>query len=124
MVSELESWTPAMSLIVSTTFFSLDQCAALMETPFGVSAPTLHDVEMKKTVRRIDKLTAAIIAIKLGEVVTHYNIFPDQQSTSREHERVSVWADSELVLRCVHAALSPEAPGGGHPAAEKIAALH
>jgi len=73
----------SISLIINVLFFTIDECASQMETPFGMG---INDVELTKTIRRIDKHTAALLGASLGQVVDNYDIFPETRRTQDHHD--------------------------------------
>ena len=69
--------------MVCAVFFVVDECSGQMELPFGEDA---NDVEIEKTLRRADKLTAAQIFHFAGAVrgpITNYNLFPEARTTDK-----------------------------------------
>jgi len=78
------SWPMAGAcLVLNTLFFTIDECASQMETPFGTS---INDVELTKMLRRIDKHTAAQLGSTLSEVVDNFDIFPETRRTQEHHD--------------------------------------
>lgn len=72
-----------LSFVANSVYFLIDECSGQMETPFGEKA---NDVALEKTLRRIDKLTAAQLCQFLGKPVSNYNLFPEKRSTDVEQQ--------------------------------------
>ena len=70
-----------LSFVVNMIYFLIDDCAGQMEEPFG-SDP--NDVAIEKTLRRIDKLTAAQLCQFFKKPISNFNIFADQRSTDSD----------------------------------------
>lgn len=70
-----------LSFVVNMIYFLIDDCAGQMEEPFG-SDP--NDVALEKTLRRIDKLTAAQLSQFFKKPISNYNIFSEQRSTDSD----------------------------------------
>ena len=74
-----------LAFTASAVYFLVDECSGQMETPFGTE---LNDVEIEKTIRRIDKLSAAQLSQWLdGKPITNYNLFPEARSTDKAGEQ-------------------------------------
>jgi len=77
LASKLKWFVLPTSFLANIVYFTIDECAAEMETPFG---PDENDVDVDKLTRRIDKHTAAIVGLWTGKPAIHYDIFPDTNS--------------------------------------------
>jgi len=73
--------TIPLCFTANIVYFLADSCASEMELPLG-SDP--NDVDVEKTLRRIDKLTSALLADFLGHPVTNYNLFPSSRTTNAD----------------------------------------
>jgi len=71
-----------LSLVANLVYFLIDECSGQMETPFETKP---NDVELEKTLRRIDKLTAAQVSQFLGRPVSNFNLFPEKATTDKDH---------------------------------------
>lgn len=70
-----------LSLVTNCIYFLIDDCSAQMERPFGNDE---NDVAVDKTIRRIDKLSAAQMTQALPysrRPVMNYNLYPESRST-------------------------------------------
>jgi len=67
-----------LSFIANLVFFTVDECSSQMETPFGDDT---SDIDLPKLLRRIDKHSAATLAMWLGAPVQHFNLYPEAQTT-------------------------------------------
>ena len=91
-----------LSFVANTVYFLIDECSGQMETPFGEKP---NDVALEKTLRRIDKLTAAQLCQFLGRPVSNYNLYAEKRSTDGEHHAtntIKAMGHSEVVAEPVH----------------------
>jgi len=63
-------------------FFAINDVATQLESPFGRGR---NAVEFEKMLRRIDKHTAAQLSLRLGNAVAHFDLYPEQRTTSVSH---------------------------------------
>lgn len=65
--------TAILSTVTNFIYFAIDEVATQLETPFGRDE---NDIDFDKMLRRIDKHTAAQLALRLGRPVPHYDLYP------------------------------------------------
>ena len=63
-----------VSLTAHIVYFTVDQCASEMETPFG---DDMNDIDIDKHIRRIDKHSAALLSIFAESPITNFDLFPE-----------------------------------------------
>lgn len=63
LARELDWVVLPVGIITAVVFFTIDECASEMETPFG---DDVNDVDMDKILRRIDKHTSAQLGSHIG----------------------------------------------------------
>jgi predicted membrane chloride channel (bestrophin family) len=61
-------------------YLTVSLCASEMEAPFGTDE---NDVDVSKLVRRLDKHTAAIMALWLGKPTPNFDLNPESQAARR-----------------------------------------
>ena len=96
LVRELGWITLLISGLANVVYFTVDECAGEMATPFGCDA---NDVDIEKHVRRLDKHTASMLSVYLRAPVENFDLFPDTRKTNadqslRLHTRGSTVYDS------------------------------
>ena len=72
---------------VNLIYFTADECAAQMETPFGNDT---NDIDLEKMIRRIDKHTAAQLSLYSDQVIVNFNLFPEARTTDAQHESTTL----------------------------------
>jgi predicted membrane chloride channel (bestrophin family) len=68
-----------ISLSAHIVYFTVDQCASEMETPFG---DDMNDIDIDKHIRRIDKHSAALLSIFAESPIVNFDLFPETRSTN------------------------------------------
>lgn len=68
--------TAVLSFITNLVYFAIDEVATQLETPFGRDE---NDIDFDGMLRRIDKHTAAQLALRLGRPVPHFDLHPEAQ---------------------------------------------
>jgi len=77
------SWTSIPACFtLNLLILAGDTCAGDMETPFGDSD---NDVQLHKTVRRVDKWTAAMLGSHLGTLVENFDLYSETRTTNVQH---------------------------------------
>ena len=66
--------TAVLAFITNLVYFAIDEVATQLETPFGRDE---NDIDFERMLRRIDKHTAAQLALRLGRPVPHFDLYPD-----------------------------------------------
>ena len=79
-----------LSFTASTVYFLVDECSGQMETPFGTE---LNDVEIEKTLRRMDKLSAAQLyqftRTSDAKPISNFNLYPESRTTDLDSVTVT-----------------------------------
>jgi len=84
VVRELGWMAVLLSFLANLVYFTVDECAGEMATPFGADA---NDVDIEKHVRRLDKHTASILSVCLNAPVENFDLYPETRMTNADGSR-------------------------------------
>lgn len=88
--------TAVLAFVTNLVYFAIDEVANQLETPFGRDE---NDIDFERMLRRIDKHTAAQLALRLGRPVPHFDLYPETQATWAEPVDSTTDQPSSLVAR-------------------------
>jgi len=81
LVNSLHWYTIPVCFVSNLIYLTVSICASEMEAPFGTDE---NDVDVSKLVRRLDKHTAAMMALWLGKPCPNFDVNPDSAVAIRE----------------------------------------
>ena len=94
--------TAVLAFVTNLVYFAIDEVANQLETPFGRDE---NDIDFERMLRRIDKHTAAQLALRLGRPVPHFDLYPETQGTWAEPADSTTDQPSSLVVRAYRCTL-------------------
>lgn len=105
LARELDVYVLPVGFITAVVFFTIDECASEMETPFG---DDINDVDLDKILRRIDKHTSAQMGSHFGTLDENYDIYPETASANKQVHDTLYAAVAHDRAKCAERALMNE----------------